>query len=100
MSEPIVRIIQTPTHGRFLIERPSTSPPHPLLVGFHGYGENAERHLDQLRRIPGADRWTRVSVQGLHRFYGTKMEEVVASWMTRQDREQAIADALDVERTG
>ncbi|MBA3886561.1 MAG: hypothetical protein H0X67_12650, partial [Acidobacteria bacterium] len=32
-----------------------------------------------------------VSVQGLHRFY-TRREEVVASWMTREDRELAIAD--------
>jgi predicted esterase len=32
-----------------------------------------------------------VSVQALHRFY-TRANEVVASWMTREDREHAIAD--------
>src|SRR5229473_1497765 len=32
------------------------------------------------------------SNQGLHRFYRGRSEEVVASWMTRQDRELAIAD--------
>jgi predicted esterase len=32
-------------------------------------------------------------VQGLHRFY-TKAGEVVASWMTREDRELAIADNI------
>jgi len=35
-----------------------------------------------------------VSVQALHRFYSRGHEKVVASWMTRQDREQAIADNL------
>jgi predicted esterase len=47
-----------------------------------------------MRRIPGADRWRRVSIQGLHRFYQRRTNEVVASWMTRQDRELAIADNL------
>jgi predicted esterase len=47
-----------------------------------------------MRRIPGADRWRLVSIQGLHRFYQRRANEVVASWMTRQDREAAIADNL------
>lgn len=43
-------------------------------------------------RIPGVpERWHVVAVQALHRFYG-KDERVVASWMTRQDRDDAIAD--------
>ena len=54
-----------------------------LLVGFHGYGENAEKHLVEMESIGSG--WTLASVQGLHRFY-TRSEEVVASWMTRQDR--------------
>jgi predicted esterase len=91
MDEPIVRSIETVMHGRFLLRVPPAPPPYPLLVGFHGYGENAEKHLAQLCGVPATDRWLLASVQGLHRFY-TKMEEVVASWMTRQDREQAIAD--------
>lgn len=42
--------------------------------------------------IPGvAERWHVAAIQALHRFYG-KDERVVASWMTRQDREDAIAD--------
>lgn len=31
-------------------------------------------------------------MQGLHRFYTRGDERIVASWMTRQDRETAIAD--------
>jgi predicted esterase len=90
----IERTIAVRTHGRYLIEPPTTSGPAPLLVGFHGYGEGAEAQLERMRRIPGADRWRLVSIQGLHRFYQRRANEVVASWMTRQDRELAIADNL------
>jgi predicted esterase len=66
----------------------------PLLMGFHGYGQNAEHLLVDLRRIPGAAGWTLVAVQGLHRFYSPKTREVVSSWMTSLDRDQAIQDNL------
>jgi predicted esterase len=65
-----------------------------MLVGFHGYTENAETQLERLRTIPGGERWLRVSIQGLHRFYQSRTNAVVASWMTRQDREAAIADNI------
>src|SRR5215472_9272532 len=87
------RTLRTETLGRYLVE-PGPALDAPLLVGFHGYGQNAEHLLASLDGIPGAARCTRVSVQGLHRFYNTKTQEVVASWMTSQDREQAIADNL------
>ncbi len=82
------------THGRFLIEPPASSGPAPVLIGFHGYGEGADVQLERMRRVPGADRWVLVSIQGLHRFYQRRTNEVVASWMTRQDRELAIGDNL------
>jgi predicted esterase len=63
-------------------------------VGFHGYAEDAETQLLRLREIPGSERWHIVSIQGLHRFYQRRTNQVVASWMTRQDRETAIADNL------
>jgi predicted esterase len=90
------RTLSTATQGRYLVE-PATQASGgdaPLLVGFHGYAQNAEHLLEELRRIPGAAAWTLVSVQALHRFYSTKTREVVASWMTSQDREQAIRDNL------
>ena len=46
-----------------------------------------------LESIPGAEGWLLVAVQGLHRFY-TKGGDVVASWMTKEDRELAIADNI------
>jgi predicted esterase len=73
---------------------PANPGPAPLLVGFHGYAESAEQHAERLSAIPGADRWLIVSVQGLNRFYQRRTNEVVAGWMTRQDRELAIADNL------
>lgn len=87
-----IRTLRTGTTGRYLVEAGPAGAP--LLMGFHGYGQSAEALLADLRRIPGADRWTLVSVQALHRFYNTKTQDVVASWMTRQDREAAIADNL------
>ena len=90
----IERNIATTTHGRYLVLPASTPASAGLLVGFHGYAEGAESQLERLRAIPGSDRWTLVSVQGLHRFYQRRTNEVIASWMTRQDRELAIADNL------
>jgi len=79
-------------HGRVLIER--AEDPLGALVGFHGYAQTAEDMLVELQQIPGADRWTKVSIQALHPFYIRGDSKVVANWMTRQDRELAIADNI------
>lgn len=89
-------LLSTPTTGRYLVE--PAPPGAPLLVGFHGYGQLPEHLLDDLRRIPGASAWTLVAVQALHRFYAPRTREVVASWMTSQDRERAIEDNLTYVR--
>src|SRR5205823_5149878 len=81
------------THGRYLVEVPA-SPATGLIVGFHGYAESADAQLDRLRSISGSSAWLRVAIQGLHRFYRSRDRQVIASWMTRQDRELAIADNL------
>jgi predicted esterase len=90
MDRILVRTLPATTLGRYLVEERSAGSP--TLVGFHGYGETAEEHLAELRRLPGADRFRLAAVQALHRFYRTRTEEVVGSWMTKLDREQAIAD--------
>jgi predicted esterase len=90
----IEQSIATTTHGRYLVAPPAASSSAGLLVGFHGYAEGAEAQLERLRAIPGSDRWCVVSIQGLHRFYQRRTNEVIASWMTRQNRELAIADNL------
>lgn len=89
---PFDRSIATGTHGHYWV-RPAARPQAPWIVGFHGYGENAATHQAALERIPGIAGWTVVAVQGLHPFY-TRSQEIVASWMTRLDRDEAIADNL------
>ena len=98
--EPVttVHTIPATTHGRYIVAPAGASGPAPLLVGFHGYGEHAERHLAELDRIPGSAGWTRVAVQALHRHYSESRRHVVGSWMTRQDRELAIADNIGYVR--
>jgi predicted esterase len=86
--------VPTLTHGRVLVARARAAAARGLLVGFHGYGENAAVQMERLRAIAGAAAWTLVSVQGLHRFYDRRAEQVIACWMTREDREDAIADNL------
>lgn len=89
-----VQLVPTITHGRVLVRPARAAARRGLLVGFHGYVENAAIQMKRLEEIPGASAWTLVSIQGLHRFYRGRTEEVVASWMTREDREVAIADNL------
>src|SRR5437773_2853406 len=86
----IERSIETTTHGRYLVDAPG--PGMPMLVGFHGYGETADTEFHRMLSIQGSDRWTILSVQGLHAFYRRNYSEIAANWMTRQNRELAIAD--------
>ncbi len=91
MSGFETRHVETKVHGRYLVRPAAGRPPAGALVGFHGYGEDAGSILAELVRIPGAEAWQVAAVQALHPFY-KRSGEVVASWMTRLDRELAIAD--------
>jgi predicted esterase len=88
------RSIPTSMHGHYLVEVPDSPGPFPLLAGFHGYAENASVQLERMRTIPGSSRCLMVAVQGLHRFYRQSNRDVIASWMTRQDRDLMIADNI------
>jgi len=94
-----IHLVPTMTHGRVLVRAARATARKGVLVGFHGYMENAQMQMERLEAVPGALEWTRVSIQGLHRFYRGRSEDVVASWMTREDRETAIADNLAYVRT-
>lgn len=94
MDDAALRHVEARTHGRYLVQAPATPGPWPLLVGFHGYAENARIHLEAMCRIPGSERWLAVAVQALHPFYARE-QRVVASWMTREDRGLAIADNVE-----
>jgi predicted esterase len=88
----LLRTTRTSTHGRYLVAIPELS--RATLVGFHGYTENAAIQMEVLRRISGDRPIGLISIQGLHRFY-SRGGDVVASWMTKEDREHAIADNVD-----
>ncbi len=90
----LLRVTAT-VHGRVLYER---RDPARLLVGFHGYAQTAEIHMADLQQIPGVEEWSVAAVQALHPFYTRGDAAVVASWMTRQDRELMIADNVDYVR--
>jgi predicted esterase len=63
-------------------------------VGFHEYQGNAPRTLEVLRQIAGSRPVGLVSIQGLSRVYNRAHDTIVASWMTKEDRELVIADNI------
>jgi predicted esterase len=89
-----IHAIETPTHGRVLVVAASDGAPAGRLVAFHGYAQSADDVLAEVAAIPGASRWHLLAVQALNRFYARGDEKVIANWMTRQDRELAIADNI------
>jgi len=92
VTRELIRVPAT-VHGRVLIESDEhAARTSGVLVGFHGYAQTAGDMTAELGRIPGASAWTRVAIQALHPFYIRGDQQVVASWMTRDDRELAIAD--------
>ena len=93
-TTPDVISVETTTHGRVVVARADGAAAAGLLVAFHGYGQSADSLLIEIEKIPGISRWDVASVQGLHRFYTRGDAAVIASWMTRQDREDAIADNI------
>jgi predicted esterase len=88
-------LVPATVHGRVLIEPDEGAAVFSrALAGFHGYAQNAGDMMQDLNRIPGASGWTRISIQALNRFYIRGDALVVANWMTREDRDQAIADNI------
>jgi predicted esterase len=87
-----IHAVPAATHGRVMVRHAAS--PRGVLAGFHGYLESAAIQMARLESIPGAEQWTVVSVQALHRVYRGRSQDVVASWMTRQDRDLAIADNI------
>lgn len=93
-DDALLRHASTPVHGRYLVRPPRLAGAGLWLVGFHGQAQTAGAFLEPLARVPQGDRWLVVSVQGLNRWYTGRTQQVVAGWMTREDREHAIADNI------
>ena len=87
--------LETITHGRVLIEDAAVALSRGWLIGFHGYGQAADDMFAELQRLNVDGAWSIAAPQALHRFYTRGDERVVGSWMTRQDRELAVADNID-----
>lgn len=94
MTDSNIRTIATTMHGRYLLERKGDAPSRLLLVGFHGYAQNAHAILEPMRSFAPSNT-TLVAIQALHRFYSRSQQQVVASWMTREDRELMLVDNLE-----
>lgn len=92
------RVVAARMHGRYLLRRPQGEA-GAIVVGFHGYRENAARHLAELERIPGAERRALVAVDALHAFYAGSTGEVIRGWMTRELREETIGDNVEYVRS-
>lgn len=84
-------LVSTSVHGRILVR--DAPEAQGVLVGFHGYMEGAAIQMERLIALELGN-WTLVAVQALNRFYRGRSEEVVAGWMTRQDRDAAIQDNI------
>ncbi|NOT33226.1 MAG: phospholipase [Candidatus Eisenbacteria bacterium] len=93
-AAPQLRLVSTPVHGRMLVRAARGGRPRPALIGFHGYGQSATSFFDSLAALDPTGTWLVAAVQALHPFYALRTDEVVANWMTREDREHAIADNL------
>jgi predicted esterase len=91
--QPRVFHVETSIHGRVLCHDGGAASAG-LIVAFHGYGHTAGDMLASVRQIPGIDAWRIAAPEALHRFYTRDQQKVVGSWMTREDRDLAIADNL------
>jgi predicted esterase len=94
-----IQHISTQVHGRCLVHAPDGHGQFPLLIGFHGYGQQAEDVLTMLLDIPGSRNWLCCSIQALHAFY-SRRGVVGASWMTSQDRELRIQENVRYVNAG
>lgn len=88
---PLVRQAAAAVHGRFVVRPAAEGNTAHWLVGFHGQAQSAEEFMSSLEMVRPGRAWLVASVQGLHRHY-TRGGRIVATWMTSQDRERAIAD--------
>ena len=62
-----------------------------ILFVLHGYAQLANEFLEEFKSIENKNILI-VAPEGLHRFYSRGHEKVVASWMTKEDREDDIHD--------
>lgn len=93
---PEIHTLETKKTGRFFVAGPrAPQDADKVLFALHGYGQLPEFFMRRFATAVEAG-WTVIAPEGLHRFYvqGTS-GRVGASWMTREAREDDIADTLN-----
>ncbi len=66
-----------------------------IIFAFHGYGQAARNFVHKFDGLDDGKTWV-ICPEGLHRFYWKGFTgDVVASWMTKQDRELDIEDNMN-----
>ncbi|MCB0358558.1 MAG: dienelactone hydrolase family protein [Bdellovibrionales bacterium] len=92
-TRPLERFVSAAVRGRLLVSPACSGETVATFVGFHGYAESAEDQLQRLLLTRASENVACCAIQGLHLFYN-RSGAVVASWMTKQDREAAIQSNL------
>ncbi len=87
--------LQQQTRAYVLVDAPET--PRCVILGFHGYAERPAHCLEGLRKAE-LDSALLVAPMGQHQFYNRE-GKVVASWMTKFNREHQVAQILEFARS-
>jgi predicted esterase len=87
-----INYFETPRTSRYYTLKNSEIPIDTVLFVLHGYGMSAAKFLEEFKAVlePGM---MIVAPEGLSRYYRKGHSgDVVASWMTKDDREHEITD--------
>jgi len=90
----IVRKVTVPKTARYFLSAEPSAKIREVIVVCHGYAQLANEFLDGFSSVMNEHQLF-VAPEGLHRFYHRGGgEKVVASWMTKEDRLDDIADYI------
>jgi predicted esterase len=93
MIQPVSITVQK-TARYFILSPKSFEEVKSVVFVLHGYAQAASEFLTQFESISG-DAVAIIAPEGLHRFYARGgAGNVVASWMTKEDRENDIRDYI------
>jgi predicted esterase len=90
----IARKITVPKTARYFLSAEPTAKVNEVVFVCHGYAQLASEFLEGFSSLESEHRLF-VAPEGLHRFYQRGgYDKVVASWMTKEDRLDDIADYI------
>lgn len=86
--------IKTPKTARLYFSNEITENTKQIVIACHGYAQLSHYFIKKFEGISNAER-TIVAPEALNKFYWNGMNgRVVASWMTKEDREAEIEDYI------